>query len=192
MCARTIILTRAHSCVGPCLWRLRAFVADSSNAETPVCMSRATDWLQLWAANTDMSNPYQFKRNQLVNIGALYSAKLDETLSALALRFRADVRSLLVIYTRALSSMPVFGRNCRVTALYSASRQRSELIDVRPLAKCVQLANPEVTAKDDKLRQDQLICILPGDSLFNVRVLACTLAHAALVFEPLRPDCAHA
>jgi len=79
-------------------------------------MSRATDWLQLWAANTDMSNPYQFKRNQLVNIGALYSAKLDETLSALALRFRADVRSLLVIYTRALSSMPVFGRNCRVTA----------------------------------------------------------------------------
>ena len=123
MCARTIILTRAHSCVGPCLWRLRAFVADSSNAETPVCMSRATDWLQLWAPNTDMSNPYQFKRNQLVNIGALYSAKTDETLSALALRFRADVRSLLVIYECLLSSTRANGCNCRVATLKSASGQ---------------------------------------------------------------------
>ncbi len=49
-----------------------------------------------------MSNPYQFKEHQLVNIGALYSAKLDETLSALALRFRADIRSLLVVCSAAL------------------------------------------------------------------------------------------
>ena len=80
-------------------------------------MTRATDWLQLWAANTDMSNPYQFKRNQLVNIGALYSAKLDETLSALALRFRADVRSLLVKYECAPPSIRAFGSNRRVVAL---------------------------------------------------------------------------
>jgi len=116
--ATTHVAVRATRCfymhVGKC-----RYCAQEGDSLKSLAESYFTDWLQLWAANTDMSNPYQFKRNQLVNIGALYSAKLDETLSALALRFRADVRSLL-------------------------------------------LANPEVTAKDDKLRQDQLICILPG------------------------------
>ena len=33
---------------------------------------------------------------QVINIGALYTSKDGDTLAALALRFRADIRSLLV------------------------------------------------------------------------------------------------
>ena len=83
--------TQSHD--GPLHLPLLVLVADAAIPK----LLYATDWWQLWGANTDMSNPYQFKEHQLVNIGALYSAKVDETLSALALRFRADIRSLLVV-----------------------------------------------------------------------------------------------
>jgi hypothetical protein len=53
-------------------------------------------YLQLWAANTDMRNPYSLRHHQLINIGAIYRAKNDENLADLAQRFRADIRSLMV------------------------------------------------------------------------------------------------
>jgi len=36
---------------------------------------RFSDWLQIWAANTHLTNPNNFKLYQLVNIGAMYPAR---------------------------------------------------------------------------------------------------------------------
>ena len=61
-------------------------------ATLPPC----ADWLQIWAANTHLTNPHDFKLYQLVNIGAMYPARQAETLAALAHRFRSDIRSLML------------------------------------------------------------------------------------------------
>ena len=66
----------------------------------------APDWLQIWSANIGMSNPYEFDKHQLINIGALYTAKRDDTLAALALRFRADIRGLLVSLVKVWRPSP--------------------------------------------------------------------------------------
>ena len=55
------------------------------------------DWLQIWAANTHLTNPHDFKLYQLVNIGAMYPARQADTLADLAHRFRSDIRSLMVL-----------------------------------------------------------------------------------------------
>lgn len=54
------------------------------------------DWLQIWAANTHLTNPHDFKLYQLVNLGAMYPAREADTLADLAHRFRSDLRSLRV------------------------------------------------------------------------------------------------
>ena len=54
------------------------------------------DWLQIWAANTHLTNPHDFKLYQLVNIGSMYPARQADTLADLARRFRSDIRSLMV------------------------------------------------------------------------------------------------
>ena len=56
------------------------------------------DWLQIWAANTHLTNPHDFKLYQLINIGAMYPAREADTLADLAHRFRSDLRSLMVNY----------------------------------------------------------------------------------------------
>ena len=56
------------------------------------------DWLQIWAANTHLTNPHDFKLYQLINLGAMYPAREADTLADLAHRFRSDLRSLRVCY----------------------------------------------------------------------------------------------
>ena len=103
----TKISVKATRCfklhVGKC-----RYCAQQGESLKSLAESYFTDWLQLWAANTNMNNPYEFKKHQLINIGALYSAKLDESLALLARRFRSDVRSLLVCMHACMHTACIF------------------------------------------------------------------------------------
>ena len=90
-----VIDTKATRCfflqVGKC-----RYCAQKGHGLESAAESYYTDWLQLWAANTGMDNPYDLKEHQVVNMGALFTTRGDETLAGLAARFRSDIRSLLV------------------------------------------------------------------------------------------------
>jgi hypothetical protein len=89
-----------------------------------------TDWLQIWAANTHLTNPHDFKLYQLVNLGAMYPAREADTLADLAHRFRSDLRTLRLVNPDIESADEVLVKDAPVCILpgicnaaeYGASR----------------------------------------------------------------------
>jgi len=106
------------------------YCAQQGETLQSLAESYHTDWLQIWAASTHLTNPNNFKLYQLVNIGAMYPAREADTLAKLAHRFRSDIRSLMLANPEVVSKdeeLKVGGLICILpgvcnAAEYSASR----------------------------------------------------------------------
>lgn len=104
------------------------YCAQQGQTLQAVAESYYTDWLQIWAANTHLPNPNDFKLHQLINLGSLYPARAGDTIASLAHRFRADPRSLLLANPeiQSESSELIVGASYCILAGVCAAAEYSE------------------------------------------------------------------